>query len=87
MASLERIRDSMDVQPTPEDKGLALTLRLVVYDNGIFQLDGIPLNSHSHPHSQVVGWVGAAEVIARTISEFSRQVAQRQQQRQEQVAV
>ena len=33
--SLKRIRDEMDVKPTPRDKGLTLTLRVTAYDNGM----------------------------------------------------
>lgn len=78
-ASLERIRESMTVKPTPMGKGLELTLRLVAYDNGMIQLDGIPINA-SPDYDSVDGWLGAAEVAVATINEFRRQVARRRRE-------
>ena len=66
----------MDVSPTPKNKGLTLTLRLTAYDNGMIQLDGVPLNDHVN-YDPATGWTAAAEVIAATVSEFQRQVAKR----------
>ena len=77
-ASLDRIRESMTVQPTPKDKGLQLTLRLVAYDNGMIQLDGIPINA-APAYDDVDGWLSAAEVALATINEFRRQVVRRRQ--------
>lgn len=76
-ATLERIRASMKVAPTAQQKGLALTIRLVAYDNGLVQLDGIPLNDQTN-YDAVTGWLGANEVITATISEFYRRVKKRQ---------
>jgi hypothetical protein len=75
-ASLDRIRESMTVQPTPRDKGLQLTLSLVAYDNGMIQLDGIPINV-APDYGNGEGWLGAAEVAIATINEFRRQVERR----------
>ena len=75
-ARLDRIRQSMDVQPTPRDKGLELTIRLKVYDNGLLELDGIPLNDKDRD-DPVLGWLAAGEVITSTLTEFYRQVAKR----------
>jgi len=63
----------MDVKPTPQDKGLALTIRLVAYDNGMIQLDGVPINDQAD-YDQATGWLGAAEVVVATMNEFRRQV-------------
>jgi nitrogenase molybdenum-iron protein alpha/beta subunit len=79
-ASLERIRKSMDVAPTAQDKGLTLTLRITAYDNGMVQLDGIPINDHVD-YDQVVGWTGALEVLTATVNEFQRQVTKRKKDR------
>jgi hypothetical protein len=86
-ASLERIRNSMDVKLTPENKGLILTLRLKAYDNGMIELDGIPINDRGKraahagtpgpEYDEVIGWLGVSEVIGITLSEFHRQVAKR----------
>ena len=77
-ASLDRIRESMTVQPTPKNKGLQLTLSLVAYDNGMIQLDGIPINA-SPDYDDVDGWLGATEVAVATINEFRRQVTRRRE--------
>jgi hypothetical protein len=79
-ASLDRIRQTMDVQPTPKDKGLTLTLRLTAYDNGMVQLDGVPINVEPD-YDLGDGWLGATEVAVATIHEFYRQVTQRQRTR------
>lgn len=71
-ASLIRIRNSMKVAPTPRDKGLKLTLTVVAYDNGMIEVDGIPMSAP--PES---GWVDAAEVLVTTLNEFRRQAAKR----------
>ena len=75
-ASLDRIRESMTVKSTPKDKGLQLTLSLVAYDNGMIQLDGIPINA-APDYDSVDGWLGAVEVAAATINEFRRQAQAR----------
>ncbi|MFI7158900.1 hypothetical protein [Micromonospora chalcea] len=74
-ASRERILSSMKVQPTAQDKGLVLTLRLVAYDNGILELDGIPLSALP----QEDGWVAGVGVMAQTVHEFQKQVRARRQ--------
>jgi hypothetical protein len=66
----------MWVTPTPKGKGLELTLRLIAYDNGMIQLDGIPINA-SPDYDGVDGWLGATEVAVATINEFRRQVVRR----------
>jgi hypothetical protein len=43
--TLKRIRGEMDVKPTPRDKGLTLTLRITAYDNGMIEVDGVPINA------------------------------------------
>ena len=75
--SLERIRASMKVGPTAQQAGLALNLRLIAYDNGMVQLDGIPLNDKVDD-DQATGWLGANEIIIATVNEFYRQVKKRQ---------
>ncbi|GGJ81852.1 hypothetical protein GCM10010123_09550 [Pilimelia anulata] len=67
-ASLDR--SAMMVKPTARDKGLQLTLNVVAYDNGIIQVDGIPIDAGE-------GWLGATEVIMTTLNEFHRQIRAR----------
>jgi hypothetical protein len=70
-ASLSRIRKSMKAEPTARNKGLKLTLSVVAYDNGMVEVDGIPMAT---PAS---GWLDAAEVLVTTLNEFRRQAAKR----------
>ena len=63
--------------PTPSAVAvLTLTFRLTAYDNGMLELDTVPLNDH-HNDDDVTGWLAAAEVITATLSEFHRQVTAR----------
>ena len=73
-ASIRRVRKSMNVKPTPQNKGLGLTLRIDAYDNGIVNVDGIPMNDGK---DQTDAWLGANSVIATTILEFRTQVEKR----------
>lgn len=75
-ATLGRIRKTMKVAPTAQDKGIRLTIELVAYDNGMVALDGVPLNDQAD-YDQTVGWLKAAEVIMETVNEFHRQAAAR----------
>lgn len=75
-ASLDRIRESMTVQPTARDKGLRLTIEVVAYDNGMIQVDGVPINA-APVYDEGEGWLGAAEVAVATIGEFRRQAGRR----------
>jgi hypothetical protein len=54
----------MKVQPTARDKGLMLTVRVVAYDNGIIEVDDVPM---SEPET---GWTDAGEAIAIILGEF-----------------
>ncbi len=72
-ATLKRIRETMSrtVKQTPRNKGLKLTITVDAYDNGLIDVDGIPMESPE------TGWTDAAEVIAITLNEFHRQVLAR----------
>jgi len=75
-ASLKRIRENMKVQPTARDKGLKLTLTVVAYDNGLIEVDGVPMTSPA------AGWLDAAENVLTILNEFQRQAARRPQRTQ-----
>ena len=80
-ASIKRIRDSWNVRPTARDKGLTLTLKATAYDNGMVEVDGIPINVEPN-YDQGQGWLGAADVITTTLNEFRKDVAVRHKHRQ-----
>jgi hypothetical protein len=78
--TLKRIRGEMDVKPTPRDKGLSLTVRVTAYDNGMVAVDGVPINAAPN-YDPGHGWLGAAETMLLTLSEFRRQAETRRKQR------
>lgn len=75
-ASIKRIRESWNVNPTPRDKGLKLTVKVTAYDNGMVEVDGIPINVEPM-YEQGQGWLGAAEVITATLNEFRKDASAR----------
>lgn len=75
-ASIKRIRESWNVKPTARDKGLTLTVKVAAYDNGMVEVDGIPINAEPS-YDQGHGWLGAADVITTTLNEFRKDGAAR----------
>lgn len=75
-ATGDRIRKAMTVAPTTQDKGLTLTIKVTAYDNGMVQVDGVPINE-APTYDQAEGWLAAAEVAVSTINEFRKQVNKR----------
>jgi hypothetical protein len=80
-ASIKRIRESWNIKPTARNKGLTLTLKVTAYDNGMVEVDGIPINVEPQ-YDQGHGWLGAADVITTTLNEFRKDAAARRKQRQ-----
>lgn len=70
-ASIKRIRESWNVKQTARDKGLTLTIRVTAYDNGMVEVDGIPINVEPK-YDQGHGWLGAVDVITTTLQEFRK---------------
>jgi hypothetical protein len=79
-ASIRRIRDSWNVKPTARDKGLTLTIKVTAYDNGMVEVDGIPINVEPH-YDQGHGWLGATDVITTSLNEFRKDVVARRKRR------
>ena len=75
-SNIETIREKMDVQPSPQDKGLICTIRVTAYDNGMVCVDDRPMTSADPTH----GWLGANEVIGMILGEFYRQFLKRQKE-------
>ncbi|MGH3401030.1 MAG: hypothetical protein ACRDRJ_00680 [Streptosporangiaceae bacterium] len=82
-ASIKSIREDTDIRPTPEDKGLLMTITVTAYDNGLVQVDGRPINqgNPSVGYDQGHGWLGAAEHVTLKLGELRRQAAARQKAR------
>jgi hypothetical protein len=75
-ASIKRIRESWNVKPTTRDKGITLTLKVTAYDNGMVEVDGIPINVAPN-YDSGGGWLGACDVITTTLSEFRKESVKR----------
>jgi hypothetical protein len=41
--TIDGVRKLLDVEPTREDKGLTLTVKVTAYDNGLVTINGRPL--------------------------------------------
>jgi len=67
----------MKVGPTPRGAGLELTLKIVAYDNGLVQVDGVPMMGMPSHSSETAGWLDAMTTTVITIEEFRRQVEAR----------
>lgn len=48
-----------------------LTIRVTAYDNGMVEVDGIPINVEP-TYDQGQGWLGAVDVITTTLQEFRK---------------
>lgn len=52
-ASMKSIREDTDIRPTPEDKGLLMTITVTAYDSGLVKVDEalprIPGAAPRHP--------------------------------------
>jgi hypothetical protein len=55
---------------------LVLTIKVVAYDNGMVEVDGIPINE-SPDYDQGGGWLGATDVITTTLNEFRKESKKR----------
>ena len=74
--SLQRFRKTMLVEESPRNKGLTLTVKVTAYDNGMVEVDGVPINA-SPDYDAGHGWLGAAEMVVSTLGEFRRQSEKR----------
>ena len=82
-AQLESIREKTAIGPTPEDKGLQMTITVTAYDNGLVQVDRRLINKAlpSGGYDPGRGWLGAAEYIVLQLGELRRQATARQRKR------
>lgn len=74
--SIKRVRETMDVKPTAHNKGLQTTVRIVAYDNGMVEVNGVPINA-SPGYDQGVGWLGAHVIVGQHLEELQRLSAKR----------
>jgi prevent-host-death family protein len=77
--TLKSFREEADIRPTPEDRGLQLTVTITAYDKGLIQV------SRKTGHRVIDakdGWLGVAEYITLQLRELQRQSAARQEKKE-----
>jgi hypothetical protein len=72
--TIDGVRKLLKVEPSPEDKGLTLTVRVTAYDNGVVTINGRPLRVE---RDLGLGLLAASEHTAAHLGEFYRLVQQR----------
>jgi hypothetical protein len=87
-ASLESIRERIDIAQTTHNKGLVLTLVITAYDNGMINIGDRPATSGPLDSEGVsaLSWLQCSEYISGYLIEFCRQVEQRRRTQNETTA-
>jgi len=76
--TIDGVRKLLDVQPTRDDKGLTLTVKVTVYDkDNLVTLNGRPMRKE---HDLALGLLAASEHTAAHLGEFYRLVEERRLQ-------
>ena len=70
------------VKPTAQDKGLALNMHIVAYDNGQVYIDGTPMMGES---TDVETWLSTASVAVQKINELQRRFCERKRKLNDQL--
>jgi hypothetical protein len=76
-ATLGRTRRNVDDNTRELGKSLELTIKMKVYDNGMVEVFGEPINSKEEGYDAGHGWLGAAECITLALGEFRRKAVTR----------
>jgi hypothetical protein len=76
-ATLARTRRNVEANTRTLGKSLELTIKIKAYDNGMVEVFGEPINDSDEGYDAGHGWLGAAETITLTLSEFRRQAVAR----------
>jgi hypothetical protein len=77
--TINGVRKLLDVQPSPEDKGLTLTMKVTAYDNGVVTVNGQPMRVERDLGR---GLLAAMEHTAAGLGEFHKLVAKRRAERE-----
>lgn len=72
--TIDGVRKLLDVEPSPEDKGLTLTIKVTAYDNGVTTINGRPLRVE---RNLALGLLAAVEHTAAQLGEFHKLVDER----------
>ena len=73
LANGDRLRDSVKIIRTPQDKGWQTTVKLTIYDNGIVHVNNLPLNPNESQGMNVAD-ERMPDALAVIVDEFKRQV-------------
>jgi hypothetical protein len=76
--TIDGVRKLLDVEPTPEDVGLQVTVKVAAYDNGIVTVNGQPMRVDRDLGR---GLLAAMEHTAAQLGLFHQLVDQRRAQR------
>jgi hypothetical protein len=81
--SIELIRDQIKISGTANHRGLALTLVVTAYDNGMLHIGHTPVGSGpvTMEGGSSLGWMECSESVGGYLTEFCRQVEQRRRDR------
>jgi hypothetical protein len=77
--TIDGVRKLLDVEPSPEDAGLTMTMRVTAYDNGIVTVNGQPMRVERDLGR---GLLAATEHFAAQAGEFARLVLERRAERE-----
>ena len=70
-----------DIQPTPHEAGLMLTVTVKAYDSGMIELDGRPISQHRDgEYDTLQGWTDTAEYLVHKLNELRKAVVARQRE-------
>jgi len=50
LANEDRLRESVKITRTPQDKGWQSTIKISMYDNGVVSVNNVPLNVPLNPN-------------------------------------
>ncbi len=65
MANKKRtVRENFKIVPTPENKGLSMTIDIKLYDNGLANINGIPMGVPYNP------MLTASRLISQALEEL-----------------
>ena len=82
IANEVRLRDSVRITRTAQDKGWQTTVKLSIYDNRVFSVNDIPLNPNPSQGMDVVD-ERMPKVLDVIANEFKRQVEDQSSQSDE----
>lgn len=77
--SVSYIRQLVDAKPTPNDKGLEMTIKIVAYDRGIVNVNANAIGQNRNDNQ----WLSVNRCIGQMLEEFGAQVAKRQDERRQ----